>query len=106
MERAAWTDERLDDLVEATRSGFARIDEDLRGVRGEIGSLRGETRGEAGSIRGEVGSLRAEMNDGFAQLRGEMNAGFAEARSTMNRFGTGLLVALVGVIAAILARGV
>jgi len=40
MERAAWTDERLDDLADAMRTGFARIDQDLRDLRGEIAELR------------------------------------------------------------------
>jgi hypothetical protein len=69
------------------RSGFARIDEDIRGLRGEIGALRVEVREES------------------AALRAEMNAGFAAVNSKVDRFGGGLLIALVGVIVAILARG-
>jgi hypothetical protein len=76
MERAAWTDERLDDLAEAMRSGFDRLDQDIREVCGEI-----------------------------AGLRGEMHAGFDRLNSKMDRFGGGMIIALVGVIAAILARG-
>jgi hypothetical protein len=76
MERAAWTDQRLDDLAEAMRSGFARLDQDIRDVRGEI-----------------------------ATLRDDMNAGFAEQRAVTYRLGGGLMVALIGVIAAILAQG-
>ena len=30
MERAAWTEERLDDLAEGMRSGFARVEQDMR----------------------------------------------------------------------------
>jgi hypothetical protein len=33
MARERWTDERLDDLAEAVRSGFARVDGDLRELR-------------------------------------------------------------------------
>jgi hypothetical protein len=40
MERAAWTDERLDDLAEVMRSGFDRVDRDMRGLRTEMESLR------------------------------------------------------------------
>lgn len=36
MERAAWSDGRLDDLAEATRSGFARVDQDIRELRAEM----------------------------------------------------------------------
>jgi hypothetical protein len=69
MERTTWTDERLDDLAEATRTGFARVDQDIR------------------------------------ELRAEMHAGFAQMQSTMNRFGAGIMVALLGVIAAIFVQG-
>jgi hypothetical protein len=36
MERAAWTDERLDDLATEMRNGFERIDRDLRDFRSEL----------------------------------------------------------------------
>ena len=49
MERAAWTDERLDDLAESIRTCFARVDQDMR-------------------------DLRLEMREGFGELRGEINA--------------------------------
>lgn len=81
MERAAWTEERLDDLAEAMRTGFARVDQDIR-------------------------DLRTEMNDGFKQLRGEINDLRTEFRAVMFRVGGGVMVGLIGVIAAILARGV
>lgn len=40
MERAAWTDERLDDLADAVRTGFERVDRDMRDLRSEMESLR------------------------------------------------------------------
>ncbi|HEX2358635.1 MAG TPA: hypothetical protein VHH72_02330 [Solirubrobacterales bacterium] len=87
MERSAWTDERLDDLAEAMRSGFARVDGDIRDLRGEVGALRTELRSEMGMLRSELGG----------QIEG--------LRMLLLRIGGGLIVALVGVIAAILARG-
>jgi hypothetical protein len=56
MERATWTDERLDDLARRMDSGFDRLDRDIR-----------------------------------------------DLRSTMIRFGGGIIVGLVGVIAAIIS---
>jgi class 3 adenylate cyclase len=80
VERAAWTDERLDDLAEAMRAGFERVDRDIR-------------------------DLRAEMRGEFTALRAEMDA----LRQTMLRIGAGLLGGMafgfLSVIAAILARG-
>jgi hypothetical protein len=80
MERAAWTDERLDDLAEAIRTGFARTDQDIRDLRHEMGVLR---------------------TDLTAQLEA--------LRQAMLRIGAGLLGGMIfgflSVIAAILARG-
>jgi argininosuccinate lyase len=76
MERAAWTDERLDDLATAMRDGFSRVDQDIR-------------------------DLRMEMRDGFADLRSEIN----DLRSVMLRVGGAMLIGLIGVIGAILATG-
>jgi hypothetical protein len=76
VERAAWTDERLDDLAEGMRTGFARVDQDIRGVRTEIGDLRTEMREE-----------------------------FRALHALLYRIGGGIIFALIGVIAAILARG-
>jgi hypothetical protein len=36
--RATWTDERLDDLARGMEAGFARIDEDIRSLRVDLGS--------------------------------------------------------------------
>jgi hypothetical protein len=33
MARPVWTDERLDDLAESMRSGFGRLDQDIRELR-------------------------------------------------------------------------
>jgi hypothetical protein len=79
-QRATWTDERLDDLAEAMRSGFARVDADIR-------------------------DLRAEMHEGFASVRAELGGEIRALRNTMFAFGGGIIIALIGVIGAILARG-
>jgi hypothetical protein len=91
VESSAWTNERLDDLAESTRSGFARVDQDIRDLRTEM--------------RDEFKGVRSEMRDGFRELRGEINDLRLEFRSVMFRVGGGIIVALIGVIAAILAAG-
>jgi hypothetical protein len=40
MERTMWTDERLDDLAGKVDAGFDRVDNDIRELRSDIGSLR------------------------------------------------------------------
>ncbi|MGE5858668.1 MAG: hypothetical protein ACM31K_09290 [Solirubrobacterales bacterium] len=81
MARAAWTDERLDDLAESMRSGFARLDQDLRDLRSQM--------------VGELGSVRTEMREGFRSQR-----------TALYSIGGGIIVALIGVIATLIAQGV
>jgi len=92
MERAAWTDERLDDLLESIRNGFTRTDQDFR-------DLRSDTRSEFTSVRADFASFRAETRSEFASLRAEIDA----LRLTVLRVGG---AGFLGIIAAILARGV
>jgi hypothetical protein len=80
MERSAWTDKRLEDR-------FDHVD-------GELSSLRTE-------MHDEFKAVRTEMREGFAEVRGEIN----DLRLIMIRFQGAMLIALLGVIAAILARG-
>jgi hypothetical protein len=63
-------------------------------------------------IRGEFWALRSETREGCASLRSEMPAGVCGMRAesdsprlVMLRVGGGIILALIGVIAAILARG-
>ena len=72
MERTAWTDERLDDLANRMDAGFARVDADIRGLRDEL-------RADIGGLRTEIGGLRLAIL----------------------RVGGGIMIGLVGVIAAI-----
>jgi DNA anti-recombination protein RmuC len=77
MERGAWTDERLDDRFDRIDSRFDQVDRRFDRLEGRIDSIEAR--------------LASEIRD---------------LRMTMNRFGGGMMIALVGVIAAILARGV
>lgn len=122
--RNSWTDERLDDLNTRIDQGFNRVEAEIRGVRMEMrtefAAIRGETEEESSSIRAdmkeefaavrqemkdEFASVRAEMKDEFASVRQEMKEGFAlmEKRfdgfqQTINRFGAGIIIALIGVL--------
>lgn len=52
-------------------------------------------------IDSELKLLRMEMRDGFAGVRAEIN----DLRGIMIRFNGAMVIGLLGVIAAILARG-
>ena len=83
MERGTWTSERLDDLATGMRQGFQRVDQNFARVDRDIRDLRGD------------------MNNGFQGLRDEING----LRAMTFRFQTAIIVALIGVMAAVLARG-
>jgi argininosuccinate lyase len=76
MERTTWTNERLDDLAQSVRAGFARNDAEHR-------------------------EMRIEIRDGFAQVRAEIDS----LRQTMIRIGGGMLIGFITVLGAIIARG-
>jgi hypothetical protein len=89
MESSAWTNERLDDLAESMRAGFARVDQDVRDLRT--------------GMRDDLMQVRGEMRDGFNELRGGINDLRLEFRTVMFSVGGGIIIALIGVIGAILA---
>lgn len=100
MERAAWTDERLDDLSRRMDAGFDRVDADIRELRAELRNGLGGVRTELGDGLGGLGAeLRGEIGAFRTEIRGEIDA----LRLTMLRVGGGVIVGLVGVIAAVLA---
>jgi hypothetical protein len=82
VQRVAWTDERLDDLSRRMDAGFERVNRDVRELRGEIAGLRTE-------VRFEFGELRADVRSDISGLR-----------AAMNRFGAGMILSMLGLIAA------
>ena len=75
MERAAWTDQRLDDLSQRMDAGFERVDRDIRDLRAEM--------------RVELTGMRVEMGQRFDALQ-----------ATMMRFGGAMILCLLGAIVA------
>ena len=53
----------------------------------------------------ELSQLRSEMRSGFADLRSEMHQGFSDHRSLMLRLHLGTWIPVLGLIAALIARG-
>jgi hypothetical protein len=88
MERTTWTDERLDDMVGEVRELRREMRDGFESTNRRIDALASELRGE---FRGDVVDLRSD---------------FRSLRLTLLRLGGGIIVGLVGVIAAILTRGV
>ena len=76
MESSAWTNERLDDLSRGVERGFAQVDSRFA------------------QVDQDIRDLSKEMRDGFQAING-----------LLFRIGGSIIVALIGVIGAILATG-
>lgn len=76
MERMAWTDERLEERFDGIDRRFDEVDRRFDRVEGEL-----------------------------MELRREMRTGFASLQSQLNYLSAGFVFGLLGVIAAILAKG-
>ena len=91
MERGAWTDDRLDDR-------FNHIDTEIAGLRADIREIRAE-------LGARIDALGAQVQGEFQSLRSELHAEIRDLRSLTLRLYSGTLVAMAGLIAAVLARG-
>jgi hypothetical protein len=76
MESSAWTNERLGDLSRGVERGFVQVDSRFA------------------QVDQDIRDLRKEMRDGFQAING-----------LLFRIGGSIIVALIGVIGAILATG-
>jgi hypothetical protein len=88
MERARWTDERLDERMVLIDEKFDRGIEEMRATREEM-------RVGFAALRGEVAGLRGEVGD----LRGSLSAFQRQVTHILAAFAIGLL----GVIAALIS---
>jgi hypothetical protein len=95
MEGTAWTDGRLGDLAKRVDAGFDRVDADIRELRLEMRGGFGETHRQLSEAHHRIDALGSE-------LRAELDS----LRMTILRVGGGVMIGLIGVIAAVLARGV
>jgi hypothetical protein len=77
MERMAWTGERLEERFKGIDRRFDEVDQRFDRLDGEV-----------------------------LELRREMHSGFTALQSNLNRLGAGFIFSLIGVMAAILAKGV
>jgi hypothetical protein len=83
VERGAWTDARLDDRFDQIDRRFDQVDKRFD----------------------QVDRRFEQVDRRFERLEQRLDVGFAQLHGTMVRFNTALIVGLLGVIAAILARG-
>ena len=99
MERARWTDERLDSEMERIDKNFDRVFDELRAGRaemvGQMNALRLDMRTEFGNVRTEFGNVRGEL----VNVRADLSALHRQVTHILG----GFAVALVGAIAVLAA---
>jgi len=94
MPKEKWTDERLDALNKKVDDGFADTKAEMRQgfarIEKEISGPRGDLNNQGDSLRGEMNVLRAEMNARFNSVDARFDA--------MNRNLIGFAVAIVAAV--------
>jgi hypothetical protein len=83
MERAAWTDERLDALAQRTDAGFDRVDRDIR------------------DLRGEMVQRFTVVDQRFTSLEGRFETRFNSLETTIRWFGGSMIVGMVATFVAV-----
>jgi hypothetical protein len=91
VERARWTDERLDDRMTVIDTSFDRVFEELR-------ADREAARAERAEFRAEMAGLRAELRTDIGELRADI-AGLNHRLSQLGFRAAGILAA--GLIALV-----
>ncbi len=97
MERMAWTDERLEERFTGIDRRFDTVDQRFNEVDRRFN--------EVDRRFNDVDSRFDRVEGDIAELGREMRAGFGALQSLLNRVGAGIILSLMGVIAAILVKG-
>lgn len=94
VERAAWTDERLDDLAKRMDVGFDRVDRDVRDLRGEM-------------VQRFVATDQrfTAMEQRFDQRFTTMEQRFTSLETTIRWFGGSMILGMVATFAAVVVGG-
>lgn len=83
MQRMAWTDERLEERFDGIDRRFDEVDKRFEQVDRRFDRVEGE----------------------IVELRREMHLGFASIQATLNRTNLGMILGLLGLITAVVAKG-
>ena len=92
MERARWTDDRLDGQMAVIDARFEHAFEDTRAMREEMRAEFAALRGEIAALRGEIAGLRGDVV--------EVRWNLAAFQRQVTHILAGFAIALLGVVAA------
>lgn len=98
----AWTDERLEERFKGIDHRFDDVDRRFD----EVDKRFDEAEKRVDQRFGQVDQRFDRVEGEILELRREMHSGFTALQSNLNRLGAGFIFSLMGVIAAILAKGV
>jgi hypothetical protein len=107
MERAAWTDERLDDLVKGMDAGFDRVDRDLRDLRGEMERRFTVVDQRFTGMEGRFTGIEARFSGIEGRFTGiearftDVEQRFNSLDTTVRWFGGSMIVGLIATFAAV-----
>jgi len=91
---------RFDKVEADMREGFARVDQSINGLRGEMNQLGEGLRGEMNQL---AAGLRGEMNQLGESLRTEMNTRLLALEGDFKSLQRTLIGSTIGLVAAIIA---
>jgi hypothetical protein len=77
VERSAWTDERLDDMVATSSANFDRVWAEMHEMRAEMREMRMEMREMRSDMHAGFQGIRRDMFHGAIALFGSQAALFA-----------------------------
>jgi hypothetical protein len=109
MERSVWTDERLNDRFDEIGRRFDRVDNEIADLRAEMRDGFGQLRAEMTAMRsdhsGHTEAVRTDLGAQVEAVRTDLGGQIEALRQTMFRFGGGMVLGFISVLATILARG-
>ena len=65
--------ETRDELRSEMHAGFLNLQEQIGGVRAEIGGIRADLQEQIGGVRAEIGSVRADLQEQIGNVRAELH---------------------------------
>jgi hypothetical protein len=101
-QRPVWTDERLDDLSQSIREGFARNEAEHLAMREESRDLRAETRSGFAQVDARFQHFETSMREGFAEQNRQINALHHQLNSQLNALQRTMITAFASLAIAII----
>jgi predicted RNase H-like nuclease (RuvC/YqgF family) len=94
-ERNAWTDERLDERMNSIDRTLGLLQDDVSGLRSELGEFRREVREDLRALRADFSSEMQHMRSEFAAEMRLLRSDVTSVQDRLVQIGFGLVGVLV-----------